>query len=271
MTNQHNSIKHGFAFLILALFIAMVGFIVLAPGQNAHALDVKPQADVNDCAECHSQNVEHWQVSKHGAVPINCETCHIILPGEGEQHPELRYSTEREELTCGTCHNDYYTQWYGGQHNELNMNCATCHEPHSQQQILLGDRATTCENCHQKQVNAGHESTHLAAGATCTTCHIKNESGHAFQATLSTCTECHSDIHEANRFVVAGLDIAGIPETESAPVEVNEAEPVESEAPRGGVNLPSWLMLLVGLLVGGGVIWVVIGKDPGTPTEEEEK
>jgi hypothetical protein len=266
MTKQHNSIKHGFVFLTLALFIAMLGLLLFAPKQNARALDAHPQADTNDCAECHSQMVEHWEVSAHGSVPINCETCHIILPGEGEEHPELRYSTEREELTCGTCHTDHYTEWYGGQHNELNMNCATCHEPHSQQQVLIGSRETTCENCHQKQVNSGHESTHVAAGATCATCHIQNESGHAFKATLSTCRECHSDIHEANRLLTVEnfVNEEALPEEEEVPEEVEASQPEE----RGGVNLPSWLLLVVGLLFGGGVVWVIIGKDPGTPTEE---
>jgi len=268
MTKQQNPLKHGFVFLLIVFLIAMTGLLVFAPDQNVRALDAQPQAVINECAECHAQTVERWKVSEHGSVPINCETCHIILPGEGEKHPELRYSTEREELTCGTCHVDIKNEWYGGQHGGLNMNCATCHEPHSQQQKLIGSNETTCEACHKKQVNDGHGSTHLAIGATCTTCHIKNESGHAFNATLSTCNECHSNIHGADRLLTVSNFVQGTPqpEAEEMPGEVEASQPEE----RGGVNLPTWLLFFAGLLFGGGVVWVLFGKEPGGPSEETE-
>jgi hypothetical protein len=171
MTKQHNPLKHGFAFLIFgAMTIAFVGFLALAPSQNAYASEPSQQSGgINECAECHSQTVERWRVSQHGSVPINCETCHVLLPGPGETHPELRYSTEREDATCGTCHVEIRNEWHSGQHGDLNIHCATCHEPHSQQQILIGSNETTCEACHKQQVNAWHSSTHLAVGATCTT------------------------------------------------------------------------------------------------------
>lgn len=268
MTKQHDPIKHGFAFLMLALFIAMIGVLVFAPDQNARALDIHTQADSSKCAECHSQEANLWAVSQHGAVPIHCETCHVILPGEGEAHPELRYSTEREDFTCGTCHVEIKNQWYGNQHGEMNMNCATCHEPHSQKQKLIGENQTICETCHRKQVTAGHDSTHLAVGATCSTCHIGNETGHGFFVTIATCHECHSDIHEANRLATAGLLAPDLPQ--AAATEESLANTDEMDNPEGGITLPSWLFMLAGLLIGGIVVWVLIGKDPGTPTEDSE-
>lgn len=271
MTQQPHPLNHGVVFVFLMFLFATLGFLTFSPKQNARALDAQPQADVNECAECHSQAVERWQVSRHGAIPINCETCHVLLPGEGEKHPELRYSTEREELTCGTCHAQSSAEWYGSPHGDLNMNCASCHDPHSQRQKLIGERATTCENCHQKQVNASHESTHVAVGATCATCHIKNESGHAFRATLSTCNECHANIHGANRLLTVSdfVQATPPPEGEEMP-EASEASEASPPEERGGVNLPTWLLFFAGLFFGGGAVWVLIGKEPGVPTEDSE-
>lgn len=267
MIKKHDSIKHGVAFTVIAIFIAIFGFLVLAPDQNAYAWQANPQTiNSNDCAECHSRTVDLWKVSQHGSVPINCDTCHVLLPGQGEAHPELSYSTEREDATCGTCHVEKRNEWYGGQHGDLNMNCATCHEPHSQQQKLIGTNQTTCEACHKDQLNAGHGSTHLAVGATCETCHIGNDSGHGFNVTMATCNACHSDIHEANRLAVAGLLSPDLVQEEV----VEEPEPTETDKPEGGITLPSWLLLLAGLILGGGLVWVLIGKDPGTPTEDNE-
>ncbi len=268
MTKKHTFIENGFVFLAFAaLFAAIFALLAFAPARSAHALNVQPQSGTNECAECHSQTVDLWLVSTHGSVPINCDTCHVLLPGEGEAHPELNYSTEREDATCGTCHVEIKNEWYGGRHGLFDMNCATCHEPHSQRQKLTGENETTCEACHRPQVEAGHGSTHTAAGADCTTCHIGNESGHGFSVTLSTCNACHSDIHEASQMAVAGLVGAEIPQPEEETAEAVETNQPEA---RGGINLPSWLLLLAGLLIGGVVVWVLIGKDPGTPTEDDE-
>ena len=281
MNWQVHSKRFGFLFFVLAFLFALLGFFALFSGENAYAMQPVRQTSGNeDCSECHEKAVMLWTDSKHAGVPLNCTSCHVVLPGEGEEHPELQYSVESEEKTCATCHNDHYTQWYGGQHGDLSMSCTTCHEPHSQQQKLIGDNQTTCEACHKKQVDAGHGSTHEAAGASCVSCHIDNDSGHLFNATISTCNSCHSDIHDTNSLVLAGVDFAAQPAATEEPVATDEAAVSEGseagtteaapETPKGGVNLPSWLLLIAGLLVGGGVVWVVIGKDPGIPTEDEK-
>lgn len=273
MNWQVHSKRFGLFLLGLVFLAALTGLFALMPGENVYARQpVMQTSGDEDCAECHEKAVMLWTDSMHAGIPLNCASCHVLLPGEGEEHPELQYSVESEENTCATCHNDHYTQWYGGQHGDLSMNCTTCHEPHSQQQKLLGENKTTCEACHKQQVEAGHGSTHEAAGATCTSCHIGNDSGHLFNATIATCNSCHSDIHDTNSLVLAGVDFAALPTATEEPVSTDEAAAAETapEAPRGGVNLPSWLLLIAGLLVGGGVVWVVMGKDPGIPTEDEK-
>lgn len=284
MNWQFASKKIGLVFFLIGLLLMVVGVLAFLPHSNALALQGEAQF-TDDCSKCHKQAVELLAGGAHAEIPLTCDTCHVLVPGaEGEQHPDLFYSTESEARTCATCHTDAYTQWYEGQHGDLNMTCATCHEPHSLQHKLTEDKRLNCETCHQKQVNAGHGSTHEAAGLTCVECHIGNESGHGFKATLSTCNACHNDLHQANQLVLSGFEFAPVaageavePATTEGAVEGEEASvPAGEEAEEtvvepadGGVKLPSWLLLVFGLLLGGGAVWVIIGKDPGTPTEEK--
>lgn len=293
MNWQFASKKIGLLFFLMGGFLVLSGILAFLPRGEVRALQADAQQFTDDCSKCHKQAVELLAESKHVGVPLSCDNCHKLIPGEeGTDHPELYYSTESEESTCGTCHIDTYTQWYEGQHGFLEMTCASCHEPHSLQLKLTEDNTLICENCHKNQVNAGHGSTHEAAGLDCASCHIGNETGHGFSVTLATCNSCHENIHETNQLVVSGFEFAPIPaEAEGAGSE-ETAEPASTEEPagveestapageeaeestsdepvQGGVNLPPWLLLIVGLLVGGGAVWVVIGKDPGTPTEEK--
>ena len=284
MSGQFVTKKLGLVFFLVGFFMLFIGLLAFLPHQQVQALESHPQEFTDDCSKCHSQAVDLLAESAHADVPLTCDNCHKLVPGEeGADHPVLFYSTESEESTCGTCHLDIYTQWTESQHGSLSMTCASCHESHSLKQKLTEDNKLICENCHKEQVAAGHDSTHAAAGATCATCHIGNETGHTFGATLATCSSCHEDLHEANQLVVNGIEIESIPaegaeeaasteesaEAEDTTVPANEAEESASEPARGGVNLPAWLLLFAGLIVGGGVVWVVIGKDPGTPTDDE--
>ena len=132
---------------------------------------------------------------------------------------ELTYSVESQALTCDTCHADKSKEWVSSRHGEIALGCATCHEPHSQQQKVLDDNQIICANCHKAQFEASHDSTHMAAGLTCENCHLGEDSGHTFKATITSCESCHSDIHEANQLIAAGVVV----------------EPVATE-PAGGIG-----------------------------------
>jgi hypothetical protein len=69
---------------------------------------------------------------------------------------------------------------------------------------------------------------------------------------------------------------------ESAEATVEPAKPAEAEmganpdegaaaekTEEGGITLPSWLLLLAGLLIGGVGAWAIFGQEPGTPNPEK--
>ena len=47
-----------------------------------------------------------------------------------------------------------------------------------------------------------------------------------------------------------------------------EADAAESPE-KGGINLPSWLLLIAGFLIGGIGAWAIFGQEPGTPNPEK--
>lgn len=267
--------------LVSVVFVVLLAVLILSPSQEAKA--TAPSQSAETCKNCHYNQYDLWTVSKHGSVPIDCESCHR-LTGEGA-HPDVPYSIESQALTCETCHADKAQEWKSSRHGDINLGCATCHEPHSQQQKVLKDNQLICLNCHKSQFEAAHNSTHMAAGVSCEDCHLGKDSGHTFKATIASCESCHSDIHESGRLVAAGAAIEPVATQPAEAVDGATAEPAEAVNPsptagpaddvvvkkpgESGINLPPWLFLLVGLLIGGVGAWAIFGKDPGTPTPEK--
>lgn len=246
----------------LAVMLALLGILLAVPGQQVQASDVA-ETGADQCATCHKPMYELWSVSKHGAGGLDCQVCHKLETGAGEHPFDLSFSTEPEELTCAVCHAEVTADWVSSRHGEVGMQCVSCHNPHSQQQKPLEGNQTTCENCHRDQKDAMHNSTHMAAGANCVTCHLGTHRQHTFHVDAATCGACHNNIHDANKLVLAGAEIAVVGDA-PAPVAAPEVEEEHAEVADGGINLPSWLLLIAGLMLGGGLVWVFIGKEPGT-------
>lgn len=277
MTKIQPKFKTGLVLLVVAFAVTLFAILVLSPNQDVKA--TAPAQSADTCKGCHQDHYDLWSISKHGSVPIDCENCHSLANGEGAHPFELTYSVESQALTCNTCHADKAKEWESSRHGEIALGCATCHEPHSQQQKVLDDNQLICANCHKQQYETAHDSTHSAAGLTCENCHFGEDSGHTFKATIASCESCHSDIHEANQLVAAGAviepvaPVEGEATAEPSAAEEAEAHPAEETAQdvpaNGGITLPSWLLLLAGLLIGGVVAWATFGQEPGTPNPEK--
>jgi predicted CXXCH cytochrome family protein len=276
MTKVNPKLKSGLVLLASAITTILFALLVLSPSQEVKA--TAPAQSADTCKTCHEDHFDLWSISKHGSVPIDCESCHN-LTGEGT-HPEVPYSVQSQELTCDTCHAEKSKEWKSSRHGEIALGCATCHEPHSQQQKVLDDNQLICANCHKAQFEASHESTHMAAGLSCENCHLGEDSGHTFKATIKSCESCHSDIHEADQLIVAGVvvePVATEPAEASAQPTAQAADPADAEVEadaaespeKGGINLPSWLLLIAGFLIGGIGAWAIFGQEPGTPNPEK--
>lgn len=278
MPKMHPKLKTGLVLLAAAFAVTLFALLTLSPSQDVKATAYAQSADT--CKDCHQDYHSLWSLSQHGSVPIDCGSCHR-LSGEGA-HPEFPYTVESQAVTCETCHMEIAEQWKSSRHGEINLGCSSCHEPHSQQQKVLDKTQLICANCHKEQYDSAHDATHGAAGLTCESCHLGDDSGHSFKATIASCNDCHSDIHEAGQLIAAGAVVEPVAtevaeaSAEATAKPAESAEPVESEmeveessAEEGGITLPSWLLLLAGLLIGGIGAWAVFGQEPGTPNPEK--
>jgi predicted CXXCH cytochrome family protein len=206
--------------LALALSAATLLFAQARPGQSAppasHAADATPApVRTGDCATCHKDTHDSWQMGAHGQARISgtfqkeweaqgqpgaclvchttgydpatgkwkedgvaCEACHSPIPSN---HPIDKMPINTSSDLCGKCHSDPSfgsSNWQASSHYQRGMTCSVCHDPHS-----AGMKTAP-----------GVRVTPLDASDLCINCHkdaMKNfpTSKHA-QAGV-TCVNCH--------------------------------------------------------------------------------
>lgn len=263
--------KHSYVslFLVVCVVVFSVVFFTAIPTQ--HAAAAENTQDISTCQNCHSKTTEPWSTSKHAAGNVNCLVCHKLGQGEGV-HPQVKYTVESEETTCRVCHTnvdgmDVAGQLALSQHGKVGLKCTTCHEPHSQGPVLSPGSKIVCENCHKNQTEGMLKSTHTAAGLNCINCHMGPERSHTLKIAGETCGGCHTDIHEANRILTAGIKVEPV----TTPMAEAQATPVPEVTPApvtGGINLPLWTMVVLGIFIGGFGSWALFGREPGGSSKE---
>jgi len=114
--------------LMFALFAAGITLIV------ASAKDGRtdtPAQFTSDCAACHTEAKTTWENGAHGTSEVvTCETCH---GSPSTEHPNTPMPINRSPDLCIGCHADSrfgVEDWKASKHNQLGMECATCHDPH---------------------------------------------------------------------------------------------------------------------------------------------
>lgn len=257
--------------LVTAVFVTL-GFLVAFPSHEVSAIDVGKQ-DLQDCLECHEQAGQLWEASHHRDANVSCVVCHKLADSNGAHPDTAKYTVESEETTCLVCHSDVAGQDIAGQmtisqHGKVGLTCTSCHEQHSQGLKLVDGSRTVCENCHKTATKHMLESTHFAAGLSCVNCHMGDDKNHTLIVSVQTCGDCHTDLHEAKRMLDAGLEIKRMDNPAAMVTVTPRAEPVD-EPVTGGVALPSWTLVFAGMLIGAIIVWVLIGKEPGKPSNDE--
>jgi hypothetical protein len=264
---------------VFALILAVVALVILPSDEASATISSGQDAqELKDCLVCHDQAAELWENSRHNEGNVTCLVCHKQADSTGE-HPDFaKFTVESEETTCLVCHAEVVGENIAGQlaiskHGRVGLTCISCHEQHSQGLKLAVGSRTVCENCHKSETRLMLESTHFAAGLSCVNCHMGEDKSHTLIVAVATCDECHTDLHEANRMLLAGLEINVMAQPE-AMVEVTPEPVIESEessdATNGGVNMPPWTLVSGGMLIGGVIAWALVGRDPGKSSDEEQ-
>ena len=192
-------------FALLAAGITLV--IAGARGEDAPIV----QSSSADCASCHTETQKLWENGSHGlAEVVTCEACHGQVPGD---HPKTSMTVDRSPDLCIRCHSDTrfgVEDWKASKHNQLGVECATCHDPHTatlkkapgprDAQPVTDDVSQLCINCHKDYSMTFSYTSHHQKGVSCVDCHVKNFGAptastvpdHSFKASLDSCNTCHA-------------------------------------------------------------------------------
>jgi predicted CXXCH cytochrome family protein len=249
--------------LVFALFAAGVTLVI------ASAKDEKastPAQFTTDCATCHSEAKVTWENGAHGKTGVmTCETCHGSASTE---HPKMPMTINRSPDLCIGCHSDSQfgvEDWNASKHNQLGMDCATCHDPHGATlknaegstgaELTTDDISLLCINCHKEHSMTFSYTSHNQKGVTCVDCHVKHFGDatansvpdHSFNASLDSCNTCHGEQMHSTAEALEGESTpltagAEAPSTVVTP-EPEAVSPVGFSAMAGMVGLAGGMVL----------------------------
>lgn len=181
------------------LTVFLVGLLCLA-------LEATVRADAGDveagtCADCHPAEAITWQESPHACEQAGptCEACHGSYIPNHPQSGTMQLPVGAS--CCQDCHADTYGAWHDTAHAGANVQCTSCHLPHSQGNRLAGEEL--CGSCHRDvTVNWAHQN----ADVHCADCHfslspdletVGAHANHNVSQAYSACAECHErGIHD---------------------------------------------------------------------------
>jgi hypothetical protein len=174
------------------------------------------------CAQCHPSEAAVWGDSPHGHVQsssieggVTCEACHGAYVANHPQSGVMQLPVDGS--CCQTCHTSTYQEWHETGHAGANVQCTSCHVPHSQETRLSAEEL--CESCHREEAE---HWVHHEAGVHCTDCHLVQSSAsetasdvqvlntgaapdHRFGLAVETCVDCHEEsIHDRAFHEAAG-------------------------------------------------------------------
>jgi predicted CXXCH cytochrome family protein len=187
-------------------------------GGSLHAESQEPEdirfPSTGDCLACHESGRDthlEWGTGEHARAGLLCTDCHSghattdhhlreprgnaltprsAAPG-GLSHARL------ESRVCVDCHDDVAARFVYPSHHPVRegmLDCTSCHDPHEDSRVHVGDANQRCTTCHQDYAGPWVYE-HEPVVEDCTECHDPH--GAPADALLSTpqpvvCLTCHS-------------------------------------------------------------------------------
>lgn len=136
----------------------------------------------NLCLTCHTQGLNVPEKgSRHAALDMGCETCHLTHKTGAEPTPENRFHlTKGAPALCVDCHDPKDAALQKAHQNQPfgTANCLQCHDPHQSAAPKLMARFVhppfadkSCDTCHAPAKNGKVVLTNSDTKALCVTCH----------------------------------------------------------------------------------------------------
>jgi predicted CXXCH cytochrome family protein len=210
---------------------------------NPHSSDNKYQllkptsgdAKENLCLGCHTTGLNVPEKgSRHAALDMGCETCHVTHKVGANPTPEnLYHLTKSAPALCVDCHDPKDTSLQKAHQNQPfgAANCLQCHDPHQSAvpklmakfmhppfadkqcevchapardgkvALTQANAKSLCVTCHDAQAKqiASAKVQHPGAGGDCTDCHSPHASktpGLPKTDAVNICLQCHADVAE---------------------------------------------------------------------------
>ena len=300
MSSRFERFMIALAFAILAAGVTLL----IASAQEG----TNPPAQfTQDCAVCHTEFQTTWQSGPHGqagsdpvfldewtkqgkpgaclvchttgydpatgtykADGVTCESCHNPIPTD---HPKSPMPVDRTTELCARCHSDTrfgWQDWKASTHYQRDLNCTTCHDPHSaslktvavpQGGEKMDQVSQLCVTCHQESSMDFSLTAHADKNISCADCHVKEAENsevaphavpdHSFEASLASCNTCHAQqMHsptEAINTKEATPPIAAAPAEEmkaaSITPEPGSVSPIGFSAMAGLIGLAGGMVL----------------------------
>jgi predicted CXXCH cytochrome family protein len=162
----------------------------------------------NLCLTCHTQGLNVPEKgSRHAALDMGCETCHVTHKTGAESTTENRFHlTKGAPALCIDCHDPKDAALQKAHQNQPfgTANCLQCHDPHQSAAPKLMARFLhppfadkSCELCHGPAKDGKVVLTQAKVKDLCVTCH--DEQAKKIEAAkvqhpgaAGDCTDCHN-------------------------------------------------------------------------------
>ena len=214
------SMKHFFAALTIALFIAAASLIV-ASAQTQTPPPAAASGSSDSCASCHPEYYAAWKSGSHSKTRTehvmqeasNCVACHKGIQN-GDMSTQTGSATNlttpipgqtMESNTCTKCHVTGFNA-STGKWREDGVACEACHSPipanHPEQDVPVNKSTDVCRNCHTEARfgwDQWKESVHFQNNIVCTTCHDAHSTSFKLSNLSDSdasalCRNCHKDV-----------------------------------------------------------------------------